>query len=634
MGRFIKELRRRNVLRVTGVFLGVSWLLFEVVSGVKEAAGLPEWADSVALIVLIIALPVFLVWAWFFDVTPEGIKRTPPADPIGDAPPNHLVDFGVLAAIFVFAGLIAWQQVNRLANLPPASGDIVNVVTPANATPGEDGQVRTGVPISVDGNQPSDLSVAVLPFLAMTAEDTDRFFADGLTEEILNSLAAVPELLVTSRTSAFQFRGDDLPSIPEIAGSLGVAHILEGSVRRSGDQVRITAQLIRASDDRHLWSQTYDRSLEDVFQIQEDIAENVAAVLKVVLDEENRLRMTYTGTRNFDAYIAFQEAKALWDRAHEEDENDLLERADAIFATALELAPDYSEAWLLRSDWYGHQLAELSVQTPVDMEAIERAAAQQTEFLNRAYDTADSNSRRDIIEANLIFFSEDWRNARAVLNEALAADECANDNWLQVFSILYDDMDRRLAYARQQVECDPLNEVMLLLLGDTYLARGEYVEAHGVATTLNELNFLFEAETIGFEALLGAGLREEAEVMLQPDWEWEEIRFVARFGTPEAVRAHLEPFLSEDNSWFDLVIAALMGETEWANEIAAAIDARPYPVLALSDAIANCRCGAPFDLESTPNFSARIAESGISWPPAGDLGFPRGAIQPDDVIEN
>ena len=253
MGRFINELRRRNVLRVTGVFLGVSWLLFEVVSGVEQAAGLPPWADSVALIVLIVAFPVFLVLAWFFDVTPDGIKRTPPAESAGDLPSNQFVDMGVLAAIFIFAGLIAWQQVNRLANLPEQSGDIVNVVTPANAG-GEGGQTRSGTPISVDGSQPSDLSVAVLPFLAMTTEDTDRYFADGLTEEILNSLAAVPELLVTSRTSAFQFRGDDLPSIPEIAGSLGVAHILEGSVRRSGDQVRITAQLIRASDDRHLWS--------------------------------------------------------------------------------------------------------------------------------------------------------------------------------------------------------------------------------------------------------------------------------------------------------------------------------------------------------------------------------------------
>lgn len=623
MGRFINELRRRNVLRVTGVFLGVSWLLFEVVSGVKQAAGLPEWADSVALIVLIVALPVFLVWAWFFDVTPDGIKRTPPAAIEGDAPPNHFVDYGVLAAIFVFAGLIAWQQVNRLANLPDTTGDIVNVVTPANSEAGENGQVRTGIPIAADGSQPSDLSVAVLPFLAMTAEDTDRFFADGLTEEILNSLAAVPELQVTSRTSAFQFRGDDLPSIPEIAGSLGVAHILEGSVRRSGEQVRITAQLIRATDDRHLWSQTYDRALEDVFQIQEDIAENVAAVLKVVLNAENRQRMMNSGTRNFDAYIAFQEAKALWDRAHEDDENELLERADAVFARALELAPDYSEAWLLRSDWYGHQIAELSVATPVDMEAIELTAARQTEYLNQAYETADSDSRRDIIDANLIFFSDNWRNARAVLNEALAADECANDNWLQVFAVLYDDLDRRLAYAQQQVECDPLNEVMLLLLADTHLARGEFDEAQNVATTLNELNFLFEAETVGFEALLGAGLREEAEAMLEPDWEWEEIRFVARFGEPDEVRAHLAPFLSDEGSWFDLVIAALMGDSERANEIAAAIDARPYPVLALSDAIASCRCGAPFDLASTPNFAMRISESGVVWPPAGDMGFPR-----------
>ncbi len=130
-------------------------------------------------------------------------------------------------------------------------------------------------------------SVAVLPFTSMSSGEDDSYFADGLTEEILNSLSRLPELLVTARTSSFHFKDKNLP-VPEIAATLGVDHVVEGSVRRSGERVRITAQLIRAEDGFHLWSDTYDRTLEDVFAVQEDIAENIAETLDVVLNEDKR----------------------------------------------------------------------------------------------------------------------------------------------------------------------------------------------------------------------------------------------------------------------------------------------------------------------------------------------------------
>jgi TolB-like protein len=157
----------------------------------------------------------------------------------------------------------------------------------------------------------------VLPFTALSSGADDSYFADGLTEEIINALSALPDLLVTARTSAFYFKGKDVP-IPEIAAALGVAHIVEGSVRRSGDKVRITAQLIRASDGFHLWSQTYDHSLGDDFAVQTRIAESVASALGVLLDERKRATMEDIGVRDVEAFVAYQRGAELFNRAHNE----------------------------------------------------------------------------------------------------------------------------------------------------------------------------------------------------------------------------------------------------------------------------------------------------------------------------
>lgn len=187
-------------------------------------------------------------------------------------------------------------------------------------------------------------SVAVLPFVALSEGEDDRYFADGLSEEITNALTTLPDLLVTARTSSFHFKGKDA-TIPEIASMLGVAHIVEGSVRRSGDKVRITAQLIRASDGFHLWSQTYDRSINDEFAVQTQIAESVAGAMGVLLDVRQRARMADAGVRNVEAFLAYQRGIELFDRAHNEGPLiPLLARANVEFETAIALSPDLAQA--------------------------------------------------------------------------------------------------------------------------------------------------------------------------------------------------------------------------------------------------------------------------------------------------
>ncbi len=214
-------------------------------------------------------------------------------------------------------------------------------------------------PVSKDA--PAAKSVAVLPFVALSSGEDDGYFADGLSEEIINALTTLPDLLVTARTSAFYFKGKDTP-IPEIARTLGVAHVVEGSVRRSGDKARISAQLIRASDNFHLWSQTYDRNLDDVFAAQTDIAENVARALEIYLDENDRKAMQHAGVGDVDAYIAYQKGYAAYDDAHDTaPQIETLMKANAYFEDAIARVPDFADAFLLHSDLYSHVLRDAAV---------------------------------------------------------------------------------------------------------------------------------------------------------------------------------------------------------------------------------------------------------------------------------
>lgn len=612
MGSFINELRRRGVIRAMAGYLVAAWLILQVVAAVENAAALPPWSDGLALILLVAGFPLVLFLTWSFDLTPEGLKPT-----VVDgaaAEPTKALDYVMFGSIALFCGLIAWQLATSPALFSgrPA-GDTVSLVTPTASGP----PAEPAADIA-----PPELSVAVLPFLAMSSNEDDGYFADGLTEEILNSLAAIPDLLVTSRTSAFQFRGPDIPGVPEIARSLNVAHVLEGSVRRSGDQVRVTAQLIRASDDRHLWSQTYDRSLEDVFAIQEEIAESVAAVLEIVLDDEARRQMRNSGTRSFEAFIAYQRALELWNHAHVTGDFASLDEADPYFAAATAEAPDFFQAYLLRSDRHSHRLVEMSESgEPVDETAWTALETERVALLDAAMGSAQTQAQASIVAANNILFADSWENAATVIMDSLAQEGCANDNWLQTFIALYPDTDARLDYAVRLMACDPLNPDAHLFHADTLLARGDYEAAIEAADRLLEMDRIGESEMVRLDALLGLERFDEADAMLAENWIWDRYRLEARRGDAAA----LDPYYAElvaEGDWSALIVNAIAGRREEANAIAARIDARPLGSVTLLDISMGCGCGAPFDLEATPNFAARLENSGLAWPPPADLGFP------------
>ena len=281
MRGFIEELRHRNVIRVGVAYVIAAWLFVQAADIATESFAAPDWVMRILIILLLVGLPVALFLAWAFELTPDGVVK---AEDIPDNAPKdprsgQMLNRIIIAALVVAVAGLVWDRTSD--NLSTAG---VAAVT--------------------------DKSIAVLPFVDFSPGGDQAWFADGLTDEILNALARTRDLRVASRSSAFQFRGD-AQSIPEVAAALGVAHILEGSVRRSGDRIRVTAQLIRASDDAHLWSETFDASSDDSIQIQEEIAFEIASLLDTAMDPDELRRMVAAGTDSIAAWESYIRLRAI-----------------------------------------------------------------------------------------------------------------------------------------------------------------------------------------------------------------------------------------------------------------------------------------------------------------------------------
>ena len=244
------ELKRRNVFRVAVAYLAGAWLVTEVAGTLFPAFGVPDWGIRFVVIILALGFLPVLIFSWVYELTPEGLKRE--KDVVRETSITHLtakrLDGITIAIIFV---ALAFILVDRFW-LAPRYADLAGPAADTLAAP-----VQAPVSAPAGPEYPPD-TIAVLPFVNMSDDTANEYFSDGISEELLNLLAKIPDLKVIARTSSFAFKGKDA-TISEVAGELNVGHVLEGSVRKAGDQVRITAQLIRARDSSHLWSETYDR---------------------------------------------------------------------------------------------------------------------------------------------------------------------------------------------------------------------------------------------------------------------------------------------------------------------------------------------------------------------------------------
>ena len=331
--QLFQELQHRNVFRVAIGYVVSSWLLIQVADLVLENIGSPDWVMQTIMLVLTLGFPVVVFFSWAYEVTPEGIKRESEIDRTQSIRHHtgRKLDRAIVAVLVLALGYLAYD---KFVLGPQRATELLEGLKQA-AT--EQAVVATDVPAEPDN------SIAVLPFVNMSSDEEQEYFSDGLSEELLNLLAKIPELHVAARTSSFSFKGKDL-EVTEIASRLKVAHVLEGSVRKHNQQLRITAQLIRADNGYHLWSETYDRQLDNIFEIQEEIAFAVVDALKItLLNEAPKTRKTDTA-----AYQLFLEGQYLKRQISE----DALLKAIEAFNQAVEIDPSYAPAWAEMADTY------------------------------------------------------------------------------------------------------------------------------------------------------------------------------------------------------------------------------------------------------------------------------------------
>jgi len=295
----LAELKRRNVIRMAGLYLVGAWLLVQVAGTVLPIFHTPGWALQALVTLVVIGFVPMLVFAWVFELTPEGIKRDAEVDPAQSIAPKTALRMNRMIVALLALALV-YFGVDKFVLAPRR--DAALVATTQAAT------TRAASHANTDADRKS---IAVLPFVNMSGDKDNEYFSDGISEEILNVLARTPDLHVAARTSSFAFKGKT-QEVPAIARELNVRMVLEGSVRKQNDRVRITAQLIDAKTGYHVWSQTYDRQLQDIFAIQDEIARAIGAELAVKLADVRQAGTSSVGTRNIKAYDLYLRGIALW----------------------------------------------------------------------------------------------------------------------------------------------------------------------------------------------------------------------------------------------------------------------------------------------------------------------------------
>ncbi len=450
---FFDELKRRNVFKVAAAYIIVGWLIMQAGDTLAPALHLPEWVNSVLAFFLILGFPLALFFAWAYEMTPEGLKKEKDVDRsqsitgvTGQKLNNLIIGVMVLA--------LAYFAIDKFALEPGRSAEeIASAVQNAQRQPTP--PIETAEP---------DNSIAVLPFVNMSSDQEQEYFSDGLSEELLNLLAKIPELRVAARTSSFSFKGKNL-EIPEIASRLKVAHVLEGSVRKSGDQIRITAQLVRADNGYHLWSETYDRTLDNIFQIQDEIAVAVVDALKItLLGEAPKARET-----DPKAYQLYLEGQYI----SRQISAPTLPRAIELLKSAVEIDPNYAPAWaeLAYAYMYNSAIGDMS---------IEEGAALADKAIQRALETDPDYAWTYFVRGvKNVYNNFEFKAGAGDYQRALQLDPGnafligANGNVARVLGRL----DDAISLLTRALALDPLIPEVRTIQGLTYYYAGRLDEA-------------------------------------------------------------------------------------------------------------------------------------------------------------
>jgi TolB-like protein/Tfp pilus assembly protein PilF len=539
---FFNELNRRNVFRVAIVYVVTAWLIAQVAGLAADSFGAPAWVMKMIITMLALGAPVALVMAWAYELTPGGLRRDS-GTATRQAPAGKL-DRSIIIVLTVALAYFAWDKFILVPQRDEALLESVST-QPVEILP-----------------QNASQSIAVLAFVNMSDDSGNEYFSDGLSEELLNLLVKIPELRVAARTSSFSFKGKDV-KISQIGNELNVTYVLEGSVRKAGDQIRVTAQLIKADDGFHVWSETFDRNLDDIFVVQDEIAAAVVGGLKVTLLGE------LPEQRRTDPEVYTLYLQGIYFNNLGGKENS--QKAVQALKQALAIDPEYAPAWSILS--YSISRLEFHGGLPRD-EAI--ALAMQA--LDKALEIDDQLASA---WAGLAWMKRtvfwDWQGARAALEKALQL-EPNNDHVISTAASIastFGELDKAIELFERNVESNPLSLSTLTALGNRYVAAGRHVEARALFERVLALN----PEYPGTRAKIAITYLHEGrpeEVLAQltglPDGDpFRQLKAAALFDMGETQKAQmaLDDFLEsprKDGPFLVALLYAWRGENDEAFE--------------------------------------------------------------------
>jgi len=445
---FFSELKRRNVFRVAIGYVISTWLLAQVADLVLGTIGAPAWVMQTILLIFALGFPVVLFFSWAYEVTPEGIKRESEIDRDHSITPvtGRKLDRAIIAMLVVALAYFIWES--RFATTGPVT-----------QPPSEQADATSESPDTVNKESAfADNSIAVLPFVNMSSDQEQEYFSDGLSEELLNLLAKNPALRVAARTSSFSFKGQNL-EITDIAQRLKVAYVLEGSVRKADNRLRITAQLIQTADGYHLWSETYDRNLDNIFAIQEEIASKITAALlpRIVASDVTTAAPVQTGyvfTPPADVYQEYLLARNRYNQQTNSGREDALN----IMTELVRAYPDYADA----QAFYALLSFESSARTNGDIPWV-TAEAQSRKAIEKALSLNPENAEAYVVMGMLNDRSRDAPQAIVAYEKAIEL----NPSYSEAYVLLADaamktgQQDRAWAALDMARNLDPVSPTML-----------------------------------------------------------------------------------------------------------------------------------------------------------------------------
>ena len=518
-----EELKRRNVVRVAIAYAIVSWLILQIADVLTPLLRLPEWVGGFVFLLLVIGFLLALILSWAYELTPEGLKKEKDVERSESI--THVtgrkLDFVIIAMLVVALGYFSYD---KFVLDPSRDAELVQTTTEAvTLRAAETG--KSEIP---------DKSIAVLAFVNMSDDPGNEYFSDGLSEEILNLLARIPGLKVIGRTSSFAFKGKN-EDLRIIGQALGVNTLLEGSVRKSGDEIRITAQLIDTSDASHIWSETYDRTLSDIFAVQDDVAAAVVESLRVTLLGE----LPKAQRTDPEAYSLFLQSNAPARRMTKESTDEAIR----LLTQALAIDPEYAAGWAA--------LARVQTNQAYDGQVAPKKGYARAEASARRALSLDPNSAIAIMVLGAVemLLRWDFEKAGKWFNKArkVAPGRSMSLNALAIWTELLGQAEAALALYQEAVDRDPLNVTYLSNLALSNIRTGRFDIARLHIEAMKQI-LPDHNEIPGRSALLEYRLGNFEETLLYSDqWESPDHRLRAcafhslgRFSEAEAVLEDLQ----------------------------------------------------------------------------------------------